>query len=906
MKTDGCMNQKLFSDSRPDAGAEIGTDADVKTTCAYCGVGCGFVVGQHGLRAESEHPANRGRFCVKGAALLETVGLDNRLLQPWVDGRATGWEEALAATTGRLRETIERYGPQAVAFYVSGQLLTEDYYVANKLMKGFIGSANIDTNSRLCMSTAVAAHKRVLGSDTVPGCYEDLELADLVVITGSNMAWTHPVIYQRIMAARAARPQMRLVVIDPRRTATAESADLHLQIAPGSDAYLFDGLLAYLIQHDALDQQFIREHTRDFSAVAAQTLQRSGSVVTVAERCGLPEQQLSQFLQWFASTDRTVTLFSQGINQSASGVDKVSSILHCHLATGRIGMPGACPFSITGQPNAMGGREVGGLANQLAAHMELHDPSHREIVQTFWQSPVIADKPGLKAVDLFDAIDSGQVKFVWIMATNPVVSLPDAARVQQALQKCDCVVVSDCVGDTDTLRLAHIRLPAAGWGEKDGTVTNSERCVSRQRAFLPLPGQARPDWWIISQVAIRLGYAAHFDYSQVADIFREHAALSGYRNAGTRDFDISALSSISPQAYADLLPFQWPMSAGSSASTGGTARMFTDGKFFTDDGLARFVPTTLQGTAAAPSDSFPLLMNTGRIRDQWHSMTRTGRSARLQQHRPEPFVECHPDDLARLGLREQQLALVSSAWGSCRLRAVADPGLLPGSVFAPIHWNDCFSGDARVDKLVAPLCDPVSGQPAYKQTAVSIRALDTTWQAWLFCREALQLPDVCYWNRRQLDGWHVVNMEGTGSFDIATIRSQLAQKGLTISELQDSEGETLRLIARDESKIYCGVYVASANAAVPADETWLLDALDDPSIALRQIAVGQAPVGTGAAGPLICTCRQVRGTAIEDAIRDGCHSTEEIGARTQAGTQCGSCVPELRRLLEAALAEVTV
>ncbi|MDO9477546.1 MAG: molybdopterin-dependent oxidoreductase, partial [Pseudohongiella sp.] len=414
----GLMQVNVIDSHKPSVPTAL------KTTCAYCGVGCGFVVGSEPndggrtLQADQHHPANKGRFCVKGSSQLETIGLDNRLLFPHVDGRQTSWDKALDETARRLRDTLEKHGPDSVAFYVSGQLLTEDYYVANKLMKGFIGSANIDTYSRLCMSTAVAAHKRVLGSDTVPGCYEDLECADLIVITGSNMAWTHPVVYQRIMAAKAARPEMKLIVIDPRKTVTAESADVHLQIKPGADAFLFDGLFAHLIRCAALDMEFIQNHTNGFDDIAAGSLTRSPSNTVVAERCGLSEHEINKFFNAFAMTDKTVTVFSQGINQSANGVEKASAILHCHLATGKIGKPGACPFSITGQPNAMGGREVGGLANQLAAHMDLDNAMHRDIVQSFWGSQDIAQRAGLKAVDLFEAIHNGQVKFIWIMATN--------------------------------------------------------------------------------------------------------------------------------------------------------------------------------------------------------------------------------------------------------------------------------------------------------------------------------------------------------------------------------------------------------------------------------------------------------------------------------------------------------
>jgi assimilatory nitrate reductase catalytic subunit len=472
--------------------------AAVRTTCPYCGVGCGIKATPMAdgalIEGDPDHMASRGRLCVKGSALGETLGLDGRLLAPAIreHGRLRGasWEEALDKVASTFASIIAEHGPDSVAMYVSGQLLTEDYYVANKFMKGFVGSANIDTNSRLCMSSAVAGHKRAFGEDLVPGCYEDFELAELIVLVGSNTAWCHPTLFQRITKAKEARPSLRIVAIDPRRTATCELADLHLPVKAGTDVWLFNGLLSYLARSGAADDGFVAAHTAGLDAALAEADGCAG-IGSVARTCGVDPQQLLAFYEMFAATDKVVTAFSQGVNQSSSGTDKVNSIINCHLLTGRIGRPGMGPFSLTGQPNAMGGREVGGLANMLAAHLDFDKPVHREAVRSFWDAPRIADKPGLKAVDLFRAIEEGKVKAVWIMATNPVVSLPDADQVRRALERCELVVVSDMSGDTDTARLGHVLLPALGWGEKDGTVTNSERCISRQRRFLPAPGQAR-------------------------------------------------------------------------------------------------------------------------------------------------------------------------------------------------------------------------------------------------------------------------------------------------------------------------------------------------------------------------------------------------------------------------------
>lgn len=496
---------------------------ETRTTCPYCGVGCGVVARVEGetvtVRGDEAHPANAGRLCVKGAALGETTGLQGRLLHPVVDGVEVGWSQALGAAGERLRDIIDAYGPQAVAFYASGQLLTEDYYAANKLMKGFIGAANIDTNSRLCMSSAVVGYKRAFGEDVVPCSYEDVESSDLVVLAGSNAAWTHPVLYQRLVQAKHNNPEMKVVVIDPRRTATCDIADLHLALAPGSDAGLFVGLLNVIQGADAWP------------------------ISRVAAFCGLSPQDIGTFYDWFMTAPRAVTLYTMGINQSSSGSDKCSAIINVHLASGKFNRPGCGPFSLTGQPNAMGGREVGGLANQLAAHMHF-EPEDLSRVARFWGTERLAQTPGLMAVELFDAIARGEVKAVWIMGTNPAVSLPDSHAVCQALAGCPLVIVSEVMNDTDTGRFAHIRLPALGWGEKDGTVTNSERRISRQRAFLPAPGEAKPDWWIVAQVAKQLGYGDAFAWQHPHEIFCEHAALTAFENDGARALNLHDLAAL--------------------------------------------------------------------------------------------------------------------------------------------------------------------------------------------------------------------------------------------------------------------------------------------------------------------------------------------------------------------------
>src|SRR5215208_1750339 len=654
-----------------------------RTACPYCGVGCGVSARPDGIggaitTGDPDHPANFGRLCSKGFALEETLGLNGRLLHPMLR-RADGsharvdWDTALSTVADGFRRVVERDGPNAIAFYLSGQLLTEDYYVANKLMKGFLGSANVDTNSRLCMASTVAGHRRAFGEDVVPGCYEDLDEADLLVLVGSNTAWCHPVLYQRMARNRRERGA-KIVVIDPRRTATGDEADLFLGVAPGTDTALFSGLLVHLADIGALDQAYIGAHTNGFEDALARAREIAPDAAATAAATGLDEGDVARFFHLFRANERTVTCFSQGVNQSAQGTDKVNAIINCHLATGRIGRPGMGPFSLTGQPNALGGREVGGLANQLAAHMGFA-PDEVDRVRRFWQAPRMAEREGLKAVDLFDAVARGEVKALWVMATNPAVSLPRAAAAREALKKLELFVVSDNVIANDTTHAGtHVLLPAAAWGEKDGTVTNSERRISRQRAFLKPPGEAMPDWRIVCEVASRLGFADAFSFSSAADVFREHAALSAFENEGARDFDLAGLAEVSDEQYAALDPVQW----GGDASK----RFFAAGGFFTADRRARFIPPAMPAPKAALSAGFPFRLNTGRIRDQWHTMTRSGTSPRLGAHCPEPFVAMHPADAKAAGLAGGGFARVTTPFGSCVLKVAIETGQRVGSLFA--------------------------------------------------------------------------------------------------------------------------------------------------------------------------------------------------------------------------------
>nr|MCS5575789.1 molybdopterin-dependent oxidoreductase [Alteromonas macleodii] len=515
-----------------------------QTTCPYCGVGCGVDISCNvspraitldTVKGTPEHPANYGRLCVKGTNLLETNDVNGRLLHPTMAGQSVDWDTATDVIADKITSTIAQYGADAVAFYVSGQLLTEDYYIANKLMKGFIGSANIDTNSRLCMSSAVAAYKRAFGEDVVPCDYTDLECTDLLVITGSNAAWAHPVLFQRIQRAKLKNPNMKVIVVDPRKTETCTIADLHLPIKPGSDVALFNGLLSYANAQGRIDKSIVESYAEGLD----ETLKSANALTLddVAEVCDLDVNSIKAFFDAFCKASSAITFYSMGVNQSSAGVDKAQAIINCHLAMDLIAKNGCGPFSITGQPNAMGGREVGGLANMLAAHMDLENHEHISAVKTYWNAPVMPKGQGLKAVDLFNAIESEKVKFVWIMGTNPVVSMPNRGQVERALSKCDMVVVSDIVESNDTLNYAHIALPATGWSEKDGTVTNSERRISRQRGILPPPGSAKHDWQILCEVAGKMGFGEAFNFTHPSQIFCEYAGLTGYQNNGKRQLD---------------------------------------------------------------------------------------------------------------------------------------------------------------------------------------------------------------------------------------------------------------------------------------------------------------------------------------------------------------------------------
>ena len=854
----------------------------VRTTCAYCGVGCGIaatVIGERQvtIAGDPNHPANHGKLCSKGTHLGETVGLEGRLLHPEIGGKRTSWDRAIRHVARKFSETIARHGPDSVAFYVSGQLLTEDYYVANKLMKGFIGSANIDTNSRLCMSSAVAGHVRAFGEDVVPVIYDDLEQADLMVLVGSNTAWCHPIVYQRIMAARAARGA-RLVVIDPRRTETCDEADLHLQLRPGSDVALMNGLLAFCRDEELVDDAFV-EASVEAPEGFWDALAVGNDLWSTAAACDLAPADLRKFYDLFAQNPRTVTLFSQGINQSIRGTDQVNAILNVHLATGRIGKPGAGPFSITGQPNAMGGREVGGLATTLAAHRDFA-PKNIEEVRRFWAAPRMATSPGLKAVDLFRAVGEGRIKALWIMATNPAVSLPDAGNVRAGLAACPFVVVSDCMADTDTTRFAHVKLPAAAWGEKDGTVTSSERTVSRQRALFPLPAEVRPDWWIVTEVARAMGWRGAFSYDRPADIFREHARLSTYRNDGERLFDLGSHAALTNADYDALEPFRW----------GGTP--FTDGRFPTPTGKARLVPVE-QMSLGEPLAKWPLTLNTGRYRDQWHTMTRTGLSPKLSQHRREPLVEMHPLDAEAHGIDEGDLVRVASPQGESVFRAAISPTQRRGDLFTPIHWTDRQSSGGRTGLLPRPLVDPHSGQPGFKATPARMEKLAFEWRGFLITRTLPERIDAEYFTTVRVGhGWLV---ELAGNRDAAALAKALLPRGERAENLDPGRG-ALRAAVLDGGRLSAALYI-TRDGRLPGRE-WLIDQLAAAQASSLELLAGRPAVPLPDRGPIVCACFDVGLKTIVEAIGgQRLIDVEAVGRALSAGTNCGSCRPAIQRLI---------
>ncbi len=815
----------------------------VATTCCYCGVGCGIVATTHkhgvfSVKGDVAHPANRGQLCTKGAALHLSTDVGARLLYPEVNGERKTWDQALDYAAGKFRQIIADHGPDSVAFYISGQLLTEDYYVFNKLAKGLVGTNNVDTNSRLCMSSAVAGYKQSLGADAPPCAYEDIDAADLILIAGSNTAFAHPVLYRRIEDARAKNPGLKVVVIDPRATVTARAADLHLALKPGTDIALFNAML-HVIERDGLsDFQFKNSKTENFENL--KPLIDHWTPERAAEVCDLPVEKIIEAARLFGNAKAALSLYCQGLNQSASGTWKNCALINLHLATGQIGRPGAGPFSLTGQPNAMGGREVGGMANLLSGHRDLDNEAHREEVAALWGVNAVPSQPGKTAVEMFEAIGRGEIKAVWIACTNPAQSMPDANAVRKALERAEFVVVQEAFRDAETCDYADVLLPAATWAEKEGTVTNSERRISRVRAAVAPPGEARPDWQIAVDFARRLSPAGEklFPYQTPEQVFNEHR-----ESTRGRDLDITGLS------YAVLDhegPQQWPYPEGAK---GGRTRLYADGVFPTPSGRARFIATEYLPPAEEPDAQFPLRLTTGRLRDQWHSMTRTGLVARLFSHSPEPEIIINEFDLEKHGFSNQDLVRVSSRRGSIVMKVRVSDDMRPGDAFVAMHWGGRFTGGVGTNALTVPAIDPYSKQPELKHAAICMEPFVARW------RGAFAAPATPAL-QRTAGAW-------LKHFDYAAL----------------SLAEGAEILLRLEL----------ASAGEPPAE----------AVAALEELFGQPPV-TGAAAfeRSVCACFKVGEPEIRAAVAAGA-TLAGLQKNLKCGTNCGSCVPELRRLIAA-------
>ena len=927
---------------------------ETKSTCPYCGVGCGVIIESDGaaitgVRGDPDHPANFGRLCSKGSTLHLTaspmVNATARLLHPMrrptrgaAPERIT-WDDALDEVATRLHTVMAQHGPESIGVYGSGQLLTEDYYVLNKFVKGLLGTNNLDTNSRLCMSSAVAGYKATLGADAPPACYDDVNHAQCLFIVGSNAAWAHPILFRRIEDARAANPGMKVIVADPRRTDTAGMADLFLPIQPGSDVMLFHGMLHLMLWEGWTDAEYIAAHTTGFDELKA--LVREATPERVAQVCGISVADLTTAAQWFATSKATLSLYCQGLNQSSSGTAKNAALINLHLATAQIGKPGAGPFSLTGQPNAMGGREVGGMANLLSAHRDLANPQHRAEVAALWGVADVPSQPGKTAVEMFQAAADGEIKALWIVCTNPAQSMPDQATVRRALQRAEFVVVQEAFATAETARYADLLLPATTWGEKTGTVTNSERRISRVRSAVPAPGAARHDWAIAVQFAhqlearLRPGQPTLFPYTtDHADQGAETVWNEHRESTRGRDLDITGLSW---EMLESAGPQQWPLPEG---VTTGKARLYEDGIFPTADGRARFAAHAWQPTAEQRESRYPFSLTTGRLRDQWHGMTRTGTLGRLFGHVAEPSVQLHPQDMERRGLKNGDLVYVTSKRGTIVVPAQADTTVGLSQAFMAMHWGSEFlsgcssTGErlAGVNALTTSAYCPTSKQPELKHAAVKVLKAELPWtllaMAWLpadsaqAAREALsalmaQFPFascVPFSNNTPLGepGRERVGVllraAAHEAPPDATVERIEALMGLATTDTlryadkKRGQRRAARLARHDDTTTLEGIVLAGDTSA----EGWLKTLLQEELPAqtygrLLLVPGAKAPVAVQSRGKSVCTCFNVTDAAITAELAH-CHGTDDdrlaqLQGKLRCGTNCGSCLPELKRMV---------
>ncbi len=902
-----------------------------KSTCCYCGTGCGVIIDNDDekiidVRGDPDHPANFGKLCTKGTTLALTMtpaAQTGRARHPELRKtkhtvRERGdWDPTLEFLAERFAATIREHGPNSVAFYVSGQLLTEDYYVFNKLAKGLIGTNNIDTNSRLCMSSAVTGYQKTLGVDAPPCSYEDIDHAECFFIAGSNTAYAHPVLFRRIEAAKEKNPALKIIVVDPRRTETAAYADLHLAILPGTDVALFHGMLHVMLWEEWIDREYIAAHTEGFEAL--RTIVREMSPAVAAEICGIKADDIVLAARWFSQSKATLSMYCQGLNQSTSGTAKNASLINLHLATGQISKPGAGPFSLTGQPNAMGGREVGGLATTLVAHRNIADAAHREEMKVLWGVDHISPTRGKTAVEMFDAVRKGEIKLLWIACTNPAQSLPDLTLVQEALKTAELVVLQDAYRNTETAAFADVLLPATSWGEKDGTVTNSERRISRVRAAVANPAEARHDWQIVRDFAVRLethlrpGKSSLFAYDSPEDVWNEHRETTR-----GRDLDITGMSYTMLESQG---PQQWPLRTG---ETTGKVRLYEGGKFFTPSGKAQFLPVRYQAVAEKIDARYPLRLTTGRLRDHWHGMSRTGNVARLFGHAPEPRLGVNVDDLTRRGIKDGDLVKIESRRGALFVRVEADEAMRSGQVYLPMHWGKRFLGgknSAGVNTLTDPAFDPISFQPELKHAAVKIAAADLAWHltAFVRCDEnelAIfdRLPvlqnEVAFFSSvligRDQPGV-LVRAAHHGAPSVEWLASLDAVLGLggefTLRYDDARRGSSRRMLINDDRLI--AVRLSGEAGAITSGE-WLREWLlaDKPVAEIRRLLLSpatHAPTGFVLAGRVVCQCFNVTEDTIIASVGEiGGEPSErlrQLQQQLKCGSNCGSCGPELRQLL---------
>ena len=690
-----------------------------KTVCSYCGVGCGIKIrksnkGRLQLEGDPDYPVNKGMLCSKGMNLhYTTMDQSDRLLKPQMRWsrrhpmQDVDWDTAINRAAAVFKTFIREHGPDSVGLYVSGQCLTEEYYLANKLVKGFLGTNNIDTNSRLCMSSAVVGYKETVGDDAVPISYEDIELSDTIFIAGANPAWCHPILFRRIEKHKAENPDVKIIVADPRVTDTCGLADIHLQVQPGTDMMLFHAIGLYLIEQGMIDDEFVRKNTNGFAGYSKEF--RSKTLKQYAAICQISIDDIIEAARLIGQSKGFITMWAMGLNQSTSGVNQNLALINLNLITGKIGKPGSGPFSLTGQPNAMGGREVGGLSNLLAAHKNLANPEHRKEVANFWGVETIQEKPGLTATEMYEALKSGKMKAVWIICTNPSVSMPNARLVDEALKAAKFVIVQDISKKSDTAKYADLLLPAAGWLEKEGTMTNSERRVTYLPKVIDAPGDALPDAEIIMRFARAMGYHG-FDFKNASEIYDEYARLT--KNT---PIDVSGLSYEKLKLHRSI---QWPVP---SSDHQGTPRLFENGQFLTANKKANIHTAGPELQQEPTSPELPLILTTGRVRDQWHTMTRTGKVAKLNKHIDRPYLEIHPYDAEQRGITEGAPVKVINARGEVQVAAKITENIKKGVVFLPMHWGKKLNHDLnRANNLTSDSVDPKSKQPGFKFAAVEV------------------------------------------------------------------------------------------------------------------------------------------------------------------------------------------